>query len=224
MPIPSILAAMLTIVGLVVLYAPFLGQDRMLKRARRAKGQASGAMSNAATAFTFVWLTVAGVWLWSAAGFRFLGRPTWLEGILASIGGLALGGMTTLLERSRPDLVHQEAIAMLLPQGRSQRTRLLVLDGPARIIMEEICFRALPLALFTPNAAIVMGLVSAVLFGLVHTFEGLLPATSVGIMGLAAFAALLLTGSIWTAVLLHAGYNAVGFAAVMGSRRTAALP
>jgi membrane protease YdiL (CAAX protease family) len=96
-------------------------------------------------------------------------------------------------------------IEPLLPRNAAERwwAALLALNAG---LSEELFFRlAVPLllVLVTGNSPLAFG-IAAVVFGLVHLYQGWTGVLATTVLGLALSAAYLISGSIWVAVVLHA--------------------
>lgn len=76
---------------------------------------------------------------------------------------------------------------------------------------EELLFRGFLLWLFQPVVGLwLAALLSALLFGAAHAYQGWSGVIRTGLLGLVFTAIVLLTGSLWPAIVLHAAVDAMG--------------
>jgi membrane protease YdiL (CAAX protease family) len=130
-------------------------------------------------------------------------------GFVGAVAGVALAAWFILRRRgtsakaSGPVVLGD--IEPLLPRNGAERwwATLLALNAG---LSEELCFRlALPLLLtiVTGNVFVAFG-VAAIVFGLVHLYQGWTGVLATTVLGLALSAAYLIFASIWVAVVFHA--------------------
>jgi len=164
-------------------------------------------------------LTLGIVVLWSAKGrdfgslFMELGIPWRLA--LGMALAAALIGLLVLQRRAvlaRPQLMdivrrkiaHAEP---LVPHTRSER-RMFVIVSLTAGACEEILFRGFVTWYFWiwvgPVAAV---LLSALLFGFGHIYQGIAQVPKTGLVGLSLAIVVLLTGSLWASMIMHAAID-----------------
>ena len=156
-----------------------------------------------------------GVWIWQDRPFVDLGLvPGELSGVLAGLGIVLLitaaffrGLMKT---RAMDDHERREAAETLgdlvhfLPHDAREYRYFAALSLTAGFV-EEIIYRAFLfwyLGMFMPLWAVVI--VSSILFGLAHSYQGLGGMLKVTLMGLAAALLYVVSGTIWIPMLAHA--------------------
>jgi membrane protease YdiL (CAAX protease family) len=138
-------------------------------------------------------------------------RPT--AGLAGVLVGLAT--MASLVWRQRASLAHDEAlraqvrarlapVERLLPRSRAELPRFALLCVTAGVC-EELLFRGYLYwyaAQFMPPIA--AAVLQAVVFGVGHLYQGRRGVLLTGLAGLFFTAVLLVSGSIWPAMLMHA--------------------
>jgi uncharacterized protein len=151
---------------------------------------------------------------WVALGLGAPDPARVLVALLAVFAGLALhyGQGAYALKRHR---LHGSAQARLgrlgplMPRTRRELDTLLLLLVVAAC-SEEILFRGyvmLYLASYVPLAA--AAALSVAAFALGHAYQGLKGVVQTGIIGAVCTVLVLATGSLWPAIVLHAGLNFV---------------
>jgi uncharacterized protein len=128
---------------------------------------------------------------------------------------LLLLAVAAMVERAgaRPSLPLREPggslarVAYLLPRTRAERWWWIALSVTAGVC-EEIVFRGFLLhylATHAPQIGMTGAVVlSSIAFGLGHLYQGLRSAALTALVGAALAAAYLVTGSLWTPIVLHA--------------------
>lgn len=163
----------------------------------------------ASGAFAAPLLTEVQAWPWVAWLLGVLAaHPTVTAGVLA---GLAIGfiAVTVLaiisVRKEGEEVVSVGDVHAILPRNRQE----LVLGGLLSInagVVEELLFRlALPALLFaTTGNAVVAIVVSLLLFGLMHSYQGLTGIIVTTVLGAIFMAIYVLTGSILVTIIAHA--------------------
>ncbi|MBH0099630.1 CPBP family intramembrane metalloprotease [Salinibacterium sp. NSLL150] len=135
-------------------------------------------------------------------------RPSLTAGVLVglAIGVIAVTVIAIISVRNEGDeVVSLGDVQAILPRNRQE----LVLGGLLSInagIVEELLFRlALPALLFaTTGNAIVAVVLSLLLFGLMHSYQGLTGIIVTTVLGAVFMAIYVLTGSILITIIAHA--------------------
>jgi membrane protease YdiL (CAAX protease family) len=100
--------------------------------------------------------------------------------------------------------------SILQPQTPAEMGAFLFILSPTAGILEEIVFRGALLALFTGwqgGDVWAAALTTSILFGLGHAYQGLGGILATGIMGWTAAVSVILTGSLWPAIIAHTIYD-----------------
>ncbi|TQO19291.1 membrane protease YdiL (CAAX protease family) [Rhodoglobus vestalii] len=148
-------------------------------------------------------------WPWVSALLSILeARPSVTGGVIIGliIGVVALTIVGVVAVRKEGDEIMSVGdIQAILPRNRQE----LVLGGLLSInagVVEELLFRlALPALLFaTTGNAIVAIVGSLVLFGLMHSYQGVAGIVGTAVIGAIFMAIYVLTGSILIAIIAHA--------------------
>lgn len=149
------------------------------------------------------WLPAVGLrsttwrWLLAGAGVGVLAR------VLAF--GLVLGYMAVTGDESNP----QDYLTGTAAAGGVQLVGLLLLGAVLTPIAEELFFRGVLFGGLRRYGVVVAVIVSAVLFGLAHGFNVVLPvAIMLGVLNALLYER---SGSIWPSVVAHGVHNALGF-------------
>lgn len=142
-------------------------------------------------------------------GFRaaYSASGWWGPGISIGVVVLVIGGTTVAIFSARhsDEVMAIGDIQALLPRNRQELRYGAALSINAGVV-EEVLFRlAVPALLFgvIGNAAIAI-ILSIVLFGSLHLYQGLAGVVGSAIIGMLLMAVYLSTGSIVTAIVLHA--------------------
>jgi membrane protease YdiL (CAAX protease family) len=121
--------------------------------------------------------------------------------------GLVGGSLVSLVLarfRSEPRTVGD--IDLFRPRGRRER-RWFAGTALTAGITEEITFRALPILLFRAvlpgDGRVAAVLLSAVLFGLAHRYQGPAGMVATGVLGVVFGSVYVASGSLWPSMLLH---------------------
>ncbi|MBH0010177.1 CPBP family intramembrane glutamic endopeptidase [Salinibacterium sp. SWN1162] len=138
----------------------------------------------------------------------FAARPTLTAGVLIglAIGFIAVTVLAIISVRNEgEEVVAVGDVQAILPRNRQE----LVLGGLLSInagVVEELLFRlALPALLFaTTGNAVVAIVASLVLFGLMHSYQGLAGIIVTTVLGAIFMAIYVLTGSILVTIIAHA--------------------
>ncbi|MDT8341464.1 MAG: CPBP family intramembrane glutamic endopeptidase [Longimicrobiales bacterium] len=132
----------------------------------------------------------------------------------------AVGGAFHLVQRwtgweENPFLHH------LIPRTRRER-RLFALLSLAAGFGEELAYRGYLLAVLTPHftGPWAAALVSTLAFALLHAYQGPLGMVRSGVLGFIFAGSLVLGGSLWPAVVVHAGVDLVS-GLILGPRMLA---
>ncbi|MEV8254668.1 type II CAAX endopeptidase family protein [Rhodoglobus sp. NPDC076762] len=163
---------------------------------------ASGAFASPLLAEVQAWPWVS--WLLGI----FAAYPTVTAGVLIGllIGFIALTVVAIIAVRNEgEEIVSVGDVQAILPRNRQE----LVLGGLLSInagVVEELLFRlALPALLFaTTGNAIVAIVLSLLLFGLMHSYQGLAGIVVTTVLGAIFMAVYVLTGSILVTIVAHA--------------------
>lgn len=172
---------------------------------------------------------VLGLWVWQrrAWGGLFLGPTTGVR-FVASVSLVvaflvvlwsqrrAILRRPKLMEVVRRKIAHGEP---LLPHKRDERAMFAVLSVTAGVC-EEILFRGFVVWYFAGWTGPIVALgISSVIFGFGHIYQGTAQVPKTGALGAVLGVIVLLTGSLWPAIILHAaidmnsgdlGYRAFG--------------
>jgi membrane protease YdiL (CAAX protease family) len=135
----------------------------------------------------------------------------------AAVATLALAGIwwqrhQLMLKPEGPALARDalKDLRWILPRGRVQRGIWVVVSAHAGLC-EELFFRGFLFAIlnwYMPMWA--AALVSIVLFGLGHLYQGAKGVIGTAIVGAVMLALYAFTGSLWVSILLHAVYDFMG--------------
>lgn len=138
----------------------------------------------------------------------------WVGGLVAVAVVLVVASLAV---GRRVGLPESPVVADLMPRTGRERlafTGLSLLAG----LGEELAFRGYVLAVLGPMTgpwvAVVLG---AVPFSVLHGYQGPLGVARTGVLGLLLGASLVLTGSLWPAVVAHAAVDVV-LGVVLGER------
>jgi membrane protease YdiL (CAAX protease family) len=128
----------------------------------------------------------------------------------AFLGG-ALGGLALTMVFRRIRLRPVGDVAALLPRNAAESAWMALLSLNAGL-SEECFFRLLLPLLFTriTGSALVAFLLSSVLFGVVHLYQGWPGIVATGFLGLLFSAIYLWSATLWVPMLLHAGLDLMG--------------
>jgi membrane protease YdiL (CAAX protease family) len=133
----------------------------------------------------------------------------------ALLGAIAMGAGIGALAAKRLGRTAKPValgdIEALLPRNRAESFHVALLSANAGL-SEELFFRLLLpllLTLITGNAAFAF-VTSALVFGLVHAYQGWTGVVATTVLGLALTALYLSTGSLWLVVAVHALLNLFG--------------
>jgi membrane protease YdiL (CAAX protease family) len=133
-------------------------------------------------------------------------------GLLGAIAvGAVLGAVLSKRFAGRRPPVMLGDIEPLLPTNPAETAHAAVLSLNAGL-SEELFFRLLVpllLVLLVGNALYAFA-IAAVIFGLVHVYQGWVGVLATMVLGLGLTAIYLATGNIWIAVAVHAGIDIVG--------------
>ncbi|WP_010205953.1 CPBP family intramembrane glutamic endopeptidase [Salinibacterium sp. PAMC 21357] len=127
-----------------------------------------------------------------------------IVGIIIGIVGLTIAGVIAV-RKEGDEIIAVGDIQAILPRNRQE----LVLGGLLSInagVVEELLFRlALPALLFaTTGNAIVAVVGSLLLFGLMHSYQGVAGIVVTTVIGMIFMALYVLSGSILVAIIAHA--------------------
>lgn len=138
----------------------------------------------------------------------------WAGGMVAAAVALVAGSLAVGRRMGFPET---DAVAELMPRTVRERTAFAGLSLVAGL-GEELAYRGYLLAVLAPLVgpwgAVVAG---AVPFSVLHGYQGLPGVLRTGILGLMLGASLVLTGSLWPAVVAHAAVDVV-LGVVLGER------
>lgn len=164
-------------------------------------------------------LTATILWLWRAQGRAwpalFLsGATPWRLGVGLALAALLLGLLWTqrraifarpeLLQVVRRKIAHGEA---LLPHTEDERGWFAALAVTAGVC-EELIFRGFVMWYFSVWTGPILALViSSAIFGLGHIYLGLGQVPKTGAVGAALGGVVLLAGSLWPAMIIHAAID-----------------
>ncbi|MBH0131165.1 CPBP family intramembrane glutamic endopeptidase [Salinibacterium sp. NK8237] len=163
----------------------------------------------ASGAFAAPLLTDVQTWPWVAWLLTlFEDHPSVTVGVLigAAVGIVALTVVGVIAVRDQDDEVMSLGdVQAILPRNRQE----LVIGGLLSInagVVEELLFRlALPALLYaTTGNAIIAVVVSLLIFGLMHSYQGITGIVVTTIIGAIFMAVYVLTGSILIAIIAHA--------------------
>lgn len=136
--------------------------------------------------------------------------------ILTSLALILLSGLIVYLTRRRivtnanvrkNFLQSMESVIAILPRTRRERNSFFLLSFSAGVC-EEILYRGFVFAYlsgFMDTVAVVV--ISSILFGMAHTYQGVKGVPQTGLVGLALAILYLLTGSLWASMVLHAAID-----------------
>jgi len=147
-------------------------------------------------------------WNWVASARLGFERGGALSvGILVAVIVLVVGGAVggIILARKETEIPSLGDVQALLPRNRAELRWGAALSLNAGLV-EELLFRlALPAALFgITGSALAAILVSLVIFGLLHVYQGVAGIVGSLIIGTLLMVIYLASGSIWIAILAHA--------------------
>jgi len=159
---------------------------------------------------TTLWLVGTGCWLvgtrdGGAAAIGLVGLP--VVSMLAWSAGLTLGALAIILvfrEVARVlDVAETPLLRALLPRTSRERTLFGVVSLAAGT-GEEVAYRGY----LIPVLATVMGLgpaavLSTLVFGVLHVYQGWLGVLRTGVMGAMLAAGFLASGSLWPPIIAH---------------------
>jgi hypothetical protein len=82
-----------------------------------------------------------------------------------------------------------------------------------------MAYRGYAMAVLTPMLGSAWGaaLLSSLVFGFLHAYQGALGMVRTGLLGLILAASLIVSGSVWPAIIAHAGVDLIG-GLVLGER------
>lgn len=132
-----------------------------------------------------------------------------LGGALALMAGALIGGLIPLVIKPKPNASPAAGmigdIAPLIPRNWAEARWGAALSINAGVT-EEIVFRlALPFALYAITGDFLVALLAAaLLFGLIHAYQGVVGVIATTIVGLLMTLIWLASGQIWLAIALHA--------------------
>jgi membrane protease YdiL (CAAX protease family) len=98
---------------------------------------------------------------------------------------------------------------LLQPRTPAETAAFMLVLSPTAGILEETIFRGFLLTLFASWYSDVWqgALLSSILFGLMHSYQGPLGIVATGFMGWIAAATVIFTGSLWPAIIAHTLYD-----------------
>ena len=133
---------------------------------------------------------------------------TWSCGLL--VGALGLIGLFHVLGRAL-GMPESPLLAALLPETVRER-RLFVFLSVVAGLGEEVAFRGYVLSQLASLGLGPWGaaIASAVPFGALHAYQGWWGSLRTGLLGFAFAASVVLSGSLWPAVVAHVGIDVVG--------------
>lgn len=140
-----------------------------------------------------------------------LGHGLLIGMAIAAVGGALIGGIVVRRRSGREGSGRSQValgdIQPLFPRNRAERkwTALLAANGPG----EELLFRLVVPLLLTQatGQALLSFAIAALVFGLVHLYQGWLGVLVTTLAGGAFTLLYLATGSIWIAALVHSLMN-----------------
>ena len=218
---------------LVAVYPVFSTWSYHREVRRIEAGKPANRMSLYVSTGVIEWLALAGLFIaWyllerplSDLGFVAPGGTGFYIGIvLIAAACIGLVRQWSAVERLS-DTERKKQVAALgklvhfLPHSKREVNAMYGLSLTAGIV-EEIVYRGFVmwyLALFMPMWAAV--LLSAIAFGVAHSYQGPLGAVKCGLVGLAFACLYLLTGSIWLPMLGHFLFDALQLPAIHGLLR-----
>lgn len=130
-------------------------------------------------------------------------------GIGAALAGFLLWAGTTAIRRWGPDIYDNRLLRAIVPTSRREWVLVALALAPAAL-GEELLFRSLPLGgldWLVPPVVLMWPL--ALVFGLLHTAQGLWGVVGSTLLGLVFSALFLWTGNIWTPFVAHYVLNLV---------------
>jgi membrane protease YdiL (CAAX protease family) len=143
-------------------------------------------------------------------GFEFmgLGSSPWVDVVAWAAGlsavSVALMGIFLALRRAM-GIRETPLLVLLLPETPSEKAVFALLSVAAGV-GEEVAYRGflVPALILVFGNPWVAALVSSVVFGLLHTYQGWLGVVRTSVLGMVFAASFLSTGLLWPAIIAHA--------------------
>lgn len=209
--------------GFIVIVAviPLISMSSMRKLKRISQWQELPdlTLNNLAGAL-FLWLLALGAglaWIYRGGSVQELGliAPTPTALVLSLI--IALGAVLLIFWSSRRIRSNREFrenfidsmeyVIAILPRTRRERNSFYLLSITAGIC-EEILYRGFVFAYLSSYMNLVMVIIiSSLLFGLAHSYQGFKGVPQTGLIGLALALLYVFTGSLWASMVLHAAID-----------------
>jgi membrane protease YdiL (CAAX protease family) len=169
-------------------------------------------------------------WLWAGRPFAQLGFD-WPIGFRGQLGFAyaaliaAYYTYATLIRRvpeERIELVRTRLEKLRIVPDSPEEFRLFPLVALVGSTMEELLYRGYLIWLLAPFASLWgAAVVSSILFGLGHVYQGALGIVRTGLIGFAFAAGYVLTGSLWWLIVVHIMVNLFGGALAWRMHRLA---
>jgi membrane protease YdiL (CAAX protease family) len=199
----------------VVLWRAFIKASRLDATKARHMLWLRGALLMWAATGLVLWLwfasgvTAASVGLGRPEGWR-LWAPLALGGAFVALQARSALGLARLAAPNEKLRAQLSGVAPISPRTASELPAFFGASITAGFC-EEVLFRGFLVWVLQPVVGlwIAVGL-AAVLFGVAHAYQGAAGVLRTGLLGLIFMAIVLLTGSLWPAIVLHAAVDAMG--------------
>ena len=222
---------------LIVMVLPLVSMSSMRKLKRFSRlGPLPDLTLNNIVGALVLWLCAVGVsltWFHQGGDIHDLGLiiPTtssWLASILIALisGTIILWFARRIHSHStfRKNFIgSMEYVIAILPRTRRERNSFYLLSISAGIC-EEVIYRGFIFAYllsYMNTTAVVI--VSSILFGVAHSYQGLKGIPQTGLVGLALALLYVYTGSLWAPIILHAaidiGYGYLSWLALQQQKK-----
>lgn len=206
---------------LIIIVIPLISISSMrkLKRISQWQDLPDLTLNNLAGAL-FLWLLALGAglaWLYQGGSMRDLGlleptSTTLAWSLMIVVVALLLIAWTASRISSNREfrenfIDSMEYVLAILPRTRRERNSFFLLSLSAGIC-EEILYRGFVFAYLSSYMGLTMVvIVSSLLFGLAHSYQGLKGVPQTGLVGLALALFYVITGSLWASMVLHAAID-----------------
>ena len=198
-----------------IVWQAFIRQSQVNPTKARHKLWLRGALLMWAASTLALWLWLATGVPMASVGFSLPeGWRLWVPlaatiafAALQTSGAVKVARLSAPNERLRAQL---GGVAAISPRTRSELPAFFAVSLTAGFC-EELLFRGFLIWVLQPLVGLWLAAVlSALLFGAAHTYQGLAGVIRTGLFGLVFTAIVLLTRSLWPAIVLHAVVDAMG--------------